>query len=433
MTQLFLIAIRNLIQHSKRSFLLGGAIAGVTGLLVFLLCLSSGIHATMLESATTLSTGHLNVGGFYKITAGQSAPLITHYDKLVEIVRKTLPDLDFIAPRGRGWAKMVSENGSMQVAIAGINIAHEPGFKRVVKIADGSLDELTKPGTALIFQEQAKKLDVKVGDNVVISSQTARGTNNTVDLRIGAIAQDIGFMSAWNIFIPDVSLQGLYQLNNDSTGALHLYLKDLNRIPEDMDLLRKAFTTAGYIVMDREAAPFWQKFAGVNREDWTGQKLDLTTWEEEVSFLRWTITAIDGLMYVLIVVLLIIIGIGIMNSMWIAIRERTREIGTLRAIGMQRRRVLVMFVIEAFTLGALGAIAGACLGLAGAGLLNALALPVPKAAQMFLMSNTFTLAFQSGHILAGIGVIIGCTTAISVIPSIHAARLKPVTAMQHIG
>ena len=37
-----------------------------------------------------------------------------------------------------------------------------------------------------------------------------------------------------------------------------------------------------------------------------------------------------------------------MNTLWIAIRERTREIGTLRAIGMQRARVLAMFLIEAF-------------------------------------------------------------------------------------
>ena len=86
MAQLFLIALRNLVQHSKRTLLLGGAIAGVTALLTVLLCLSSGIHSTMLESATTLSTGHINVAGFYKVTAGQSAPVITGYKKLEQII-----------------------------------------------------------------------------------------------------------------------------------------------------------------------------------------------------------------------------------------------------------------------------------------------------------------------------------------------------------
>jgi hypothetical protein len=132
MPQLFLIAFRNLAQHSKRTLLLGGAIAGVSGLLVFLICLSSGIHATMLRSATTISTGHINVAGFYKVTAGQSAPVVTNYKKVEEIVRKALPDLDYVIPRGRGWAKLVGDKGSMQVGIVGVNIAHEPGLRKVV-------------------------------------------------------------------------------------------------------------------------------------------------------------------------------------------------------------------------------------------------------------------------------------------------------------
>ena len=433
MSQLFLIALRNLAQHRRRTLLLGGAIAGVTALLSFLTCLSSGIHATMLESATTLSTGHINVAGFYKVTAGQSAPVITRFDKLEEIARRALPDLDYIAPRGRGWAKMVSENGSMQVAIGGIDISREPGFRRVIKVVDGSLDGLARPGSIMIFQEQAKKLDVKVGDNLVLSALTPRGTNNTLDLRVAVIAQDSGFMSAWNVFVPDVSLRSLYQLNPDATGALHVYLKDLKRLPRDMELLRKAYADAGYQLMDREAKPFWQKFESVNREDWTGQKLDLTTWEEEMSFIRWAVTGVDGLMLILISVLLVIIAVGIMNSMWIAIRERTREIGTLRAIGMQRPRVLSMFVIEAFTLGTLGAAAGAVLGLAAAWLFNAAHVPVPHGARMFLISNTFTFAVDPGHIAAGMLVIVACTTVISVVPAFHAARLKPVTAMSHLG
>jgi ABC-type lipoprotein release transport system permease subunit len=433
MLQLFLLAVRNLAQHSKRTLLLGGAIAGVTALLVMLLCISSGVHATMLESATTLSTGHLNVGGFYKITAGQSAPVVTQYKTLQKIVEKTLPDLDYVAARGRGWGKLVAESGSIQVAIAGIDIAHEPGFRKVVKVADGSLDDLSKPGSALIFKDQARKLDVKVGDSLVVSSQTTRGINNTIDLRVAAIGEDVGILSAWNIYIPDTTLRQLYQLNDTTTGALQVYVRDLKKIPEDMDLLRKAFSDAGYILMDREAKPFWQKFESVNREDWTGQKLDLTTWEEEMSFFKWTLTAIDGLMTVLVIVLLIIIGIGIMNSMWIAIRERTREIGTLRAIGMQRLRVLAMFVIEAFTLGALGTGAGAAIGLVAAELLNASHPGVPKGAQLFLMSSTFKVAFEGLRIIGGMAIITGCTTMIAIIPSIHAARMKPITAMQHLG
>ena len=67
--------------------------------------------------------------------------------------------------------------------------------------------------------------------------------------------------------------------------------------------------------------------------------------------MTWTLQALQGLTCVLIVILIAIVVIGIMNTMWIAIRERTREIGTLRAIGMHRRGVLWMFLLESLMLG----------------------------------------------------------------------------------
>src|SRR5258708_22136597 len=93
-----------------------------------------------------------------------------------------------------------------------------------------------------------------------------------------------------------------------------------------------------------------------------------------------------------------IIAVGIMNSLWIAIRERTREIGTLRAIGMQRPRVMAMFVIEAFCLSLIGTAAGALLGALAAGLLNAAHIPVPEGAQFFTMSRNLIFAFDPGRI-----------------------------------
>ena len=61
MLQILLIAYRNLLAHRRRTLLLGGAIAGVTAVLVILMGVTNGMKATMLESATTLSTGHVNV------------------------------------------------------------------------------------------------------------------------------------------------------------------------------------------------------------------------------------------------------------------------------------------------------------------------------------------------------------------------------------
>ncbi|HEX2660904.1 MAG TPA: ABC transporter permease, partial [Polyangia bacterium] len=118
----FRIAFRSLVQHRRRALFLGGAISAVTALLVLLNGLSTGVHEAMEHTATTLSSGHLNVGGFFKISAGQSAPVVTDYEKVLERVKADVPELAYTVQRGRGWAKLVSDTGSMQAGINGIDI-----------------------------------------------------------------------------------------------------------------------------------------------------------------------------------------------------------------------------------------------------------------------------------------------------------------------
>ncbi len=433
MGQLLLVAVRNLLSHRRRTLMLGGAIAGVTMLLVVLLGLLNGIRSTILESATTLMTGHVNVGGFFKVTAGQSAPVVTHYPKVLAVVRASVPELDYVTERGRGWAKVVSETGSMQAGVSGIDIRNEPGFRHVVQVKEGSLDALAEPSTILIFEDQAQRLGVRVGDVVTLSSYTLRGAANTVDVRVVAVARNVGLLSIFNTYVPAVTLRALYALNEDSTGALLLYLKDIRDVPGVEARLRDALAGAGFQLMDKDPRAFFQKFEVVNREGWTGQKLDVTNWQDEIAFVQWTLTAVTWLSYVLIGILLIIIAVGIMNTLWIAIRERTREIGTLRAIGMQRTRVLAMFLVEAFTLSLAAALFGSVLGLLACAAVNAAHLHAPLSVQLFLMREEVHFAVRPSVLLGSIALITGCTTAISLIPSFLAARLQPVTAMHRVG
>ncbi|HTS79654.1 MAG TPA: FtsX-like permease family protein [Myxococcaceae bacterium] len=433
MGQLFLIAFRNLVHHGRRTLLLGGAIMGVTTLLVLLLGILNGIRSTILESATTLMTGHVNVGGFFKVTAGAAAPVVTHYPEIEAVIRKAVPELDYVTQRGRGWAKVVSDTGSIQSGVGGIDILHEPRFRKVIQVKQGSLDGLAQPGTILIFDQQAEKLGVRVGDQLTLSAYTLRGVANTVDVRIAAIARNVGLLSTWNTFVPDSTLRSLYQLNDQATGALFLYLKDVKQVPQVQERLRTALAQAGYQMMEPDPRAFFFKFDTVNREGWTGQKLDVTTWEDEISFIEWTITAITWLSYTLIGILLVIIVVGLMNTMWITIRERTREIGTLRAIGMQRARVMAMFMIEAFTLALTATLAGTVLGVGLCALLNLAHLHAPLALQLFLMREEVQLLVKPSALAGAIALIAGCTTGIALFPSFLAARLQPVTAMHRVG
>lgn len=427
------IAVRNLAKHTKRNLFLGSAIAAVTLLLVLMGSLTAGIRAAMFESATTLMTGHVNVGGFYKITSGTGSPMLNDASKVLAVVKKHVPELDYATARVRGYAKVVSDRASMDMVLGGIDIASEPEFRKVVRVLTGSIDELGRPNTILLFEDQAKRLEVKAGDQLTIAAPTSRGANNTADVRVVAIARNIGLLSSISGFLPADTLRTLYQLKQDTTGAIHVYLKDPSKSAQVSARLREVYAQEGWRVMQADPQPYWMKFQKVNSEDWTGQKLDMTTWEDELSFMNWILTGIAGLTGLLIFVLMVIVVIGILNTLAIAIRERTREIGTLRAIGMQRTKVLWLFLLEALLLGAAGTVGGALVGAGVSWALNAAHLAVPESVQMFLMQQHLTLALVPGSIAANVAFITGVTTVASFFPALRAARLKPVTAMHHIG
>jgi len=441
------IAWRSLVEHRRRNLMLGVAIAAVTALLVLLTALSGGMRDTMLRAATTLSSGHVNVAGFYKITSGNPAPIVTEYAKIEALVRQETPGLDYVIDRTRGWAKLVGPDGSVQAGIGGVDITREEGLRSVLRLAAekeyeeggadvvrGDLDELSEPNTILLFAEQARRLGADVGDQVTLSAPTIQGTNNTADVRVVAIARDIGILSNWSVFVPHQVLRDVYKLADSATGALHLYLKDPSQIEAVKTHLRGVLAEAGYTLMEPEDKAFWMKFERVQREDWTGQKIDVTDWEDEVSFMSWTITTVDTLTALLVGILLVLIMVGITNTLWIAIRERTREIGTLRAIGMQRRHVLVMFLSEALLLGVIAAGIGAA---AGAGIalgVDAAELPVASPAfRIFTLSETLSLRIAPAAVVEAVAFIAAMTMLAALYPAWRAARLKPISAIHQVG
>lgn len=114
---------------------------------------------------------------------------------------------------------------------------------------------------------------------------------------------------------------------------------------------------------------------------------------------------------------LLVGGVGILTIMTIAVRERTGEIGLLRALGAQRGQILWLFVGEAVVLASIGGLAGLLLGVGGAALigLTVPALPIHIPWGYVLLAELLA---------AGIGLIGG------VLPARRAARLDPVEALR---
>jgi len=114
---------------------------------------------------------------------------------------------------------------------------------------------------------------------------------------------------------------------------------------------------------------------------------------------------------------LLVGAVGIFTIMTIAVRERTSEIGLLRALGARHRQVLVLFLGEAAALAAVGGAAGLVIGIGGGQLLHLLIPMLPVYTPWFVVVIAMAVATTIG-LLAG------------VLPAGRAARLDPVEALR---
>jgi putative ABC transport system permease protein len=113
---------------------------------------------------------------------------------------------------------------------------------------------------------------------------------------------------------------------------------------------------------------------------------------------------------------LLVGGVGIFTIMTISVRERTAEIGLLRALGSTRRQILVLFLGEAVLLSALGGLGGLCIGMVLAELIR------------FAAPSLASIAFGYVVLAESIAVVIGLVSGI--LPAIRAAKLEPVDALR---
>lgn len=440
------IALRNLVQARRRTGILFLAVGTVTAMLVLLQAMSQGINDNLVTAATTLSAGQINVAGFYKVTPGSAAPIVTHAAEIRAIVEENTPGLDYTLVRHRSWGKAVSETGTVQTALTGIIPAEESRFFDRLQLAkesdyvEGGRDaiigdprQLSEPHTVVFFANQAKRLGVKVGDVITYKTETQNARANTLDLKVVAVAKDLGLLSSFSCFVQRETVLELGQLDPDTTGAVWIYLKDIDEAPAVMAHLRDVFTEKGYRLMDYNPNPFFFKFEDVQGEDWTGQKLDLTLWKDEVSFLSWVIIAFDTVTWFLTSILVAIITIGIMNAMWQSVRERTREIGTMRAVGMGRVQTLLLFMAEAVLLGLGSTVTGATVGVVLALLVDVADIHVPiEAMASILLSDNIHMSVKPGTVLTAVVFLTGFTGLSALWPAIRAALLQPVKALAHV-
>ena len=170
---LWLIAFRSLFQHRLRTNLLGIAITIVTTLFVLAVGIFSGIEDTLVVSATTLVSGHVNVAGFYKANSSQAAPLVTQYKRSCELV-KTRGAGDRLHRPAR---PRLRQAGGRERLDAGGHRRHrhrrraglQEGGDRALGLASTGSPRTT---ACCCSRSRPRRFDAKVGDRLTLAAPT---------------------------------------------------------------------------------------------------------------------------------------------------------------------------------------------------------------------------------------------------------------------
>ena len=120
---------------------------------------------------------------------------------------------------------------------------------------------------------------------------------------------------------------------------------------------------------------------------------------------------------------LIIGSVGVMNTMYTSVLERTKEIGTMKAIGAKNKDILAIFLVESALLGLIGGILGMLLGISLAWLMIFLA-------RQFIGSLDFNLSISWPLMTAVIGFSTVLGVLSGILPALQASKLKPVEALR---
>src|SRR5207249_5009526 len=107
-----------------------------------------------------------------------------------------------------------------------------------------------------------------------------------------------------------------------------------------------------------------------------GPEFEVHTWSELNAFVRDVLVRQQFMFGAISFVLFVIALTVIANTMLMSVFERVREIGTLLAVGVRRRQVLQLFVLEAAVIGLLGGLLGATVGRVALGIIGAIGIPL---------------------------------------------------------
>jgi putative ABC transport system permease protein len=389
------LTLSSVISHRLRSALTALGIAVGIASVVLLTAIGSGIHHFILAEFTQFGTNIIGINPGRVTTAGGSVGIFGSVRPLTiedAEAMERLPGVIASEPVTAGNAVVEGNGRSRRGNVYGVG-SHFPTVF-TFELASGRFLPDDDPRSARAFAILGHTMAVELfGMHSPIGERIRVGGNR---YRVIGVMKPKGQMLGFDIddtvYIP--TAKALEMFERDSLMEIDVLYRN------DADAAAVARAIKALLI------------ARHGREDFavTTQEQMLEVLNSVLDVLTLAVAALGGIS-------LLVGAVGILTIMTIAVRERTAEIGLLRALGSTQRQILLLFLGEATVLAAFGGLAGLGLGLGGALLLTLTipALPVQIAWDYVVLAECLA---------AAIGLLAG------ILPARHAAALDPVEALR---
>jgi ABC-type lipoprotein release transport system permease subunit len=407
MLQLYKMAFRNLGRNRRRSFFSALALAIWMTLILLMAAVITGEMRDGMNLSIKLQTGHLQVQSkTYDQTKNSLAweDLVANPAQVAAQIA-ALPPVQVATPRLYASAIIEMSDRSIGVQVYGVDPSSAANAPFREGLVGGQfLAEDDREGV-LIGQSLADKLSLKTGDQVNLLVNTANGEVSEQPFVIRGIytTHTPGYDES-TLLMPLSKAQAITGDENHAS-AVFVLLKD----------------------QDQTAA-----VAAALKSD----QYQIKTWQQMNNFMLQYEQLANSYLWMLYLIVLVITATVIINTLIMAVFERTREIGILAAMGVKPGNITLLFLLEGALMGLAGAAVGVVLGLG----LNLMLMGVGFDFSQFASMSTYT-ALLTGKIyptlgLEKIGLRLAVIIIISVLsayyPARKAAEVEPAQALHYV-
>ncbi|HET6470770.1 MAG TPA: FtsX-like permease family protein [Pseudomonadales bacterium] len=402
------VAWRNLWRNRRRTVLSIGAIAFAVTLLSFAMAQQSGNYAIMIDNATGLLSGHLQVqhrGFFDDPKIGDVLHAAT---QRVAAIRR-IPAVVAATPRISAFVLASAHDHSVGAELLGV----EPAGERAVStlpnmVTEGRYLASASGLEAFAGELLARNLDARVGDELVVLGTTPTGGVAPLALTlVGTFASGVPDIDRSVVEVPFETAAAAFELD-DSAHAI--------------------------VVKTRSAAAAGAVAAAVRRDHGSDDAVVLE-WPQLVAGLEQAIELDRIFGNILFATLAVIVTMGVFNAFVMTIFERTREFGTLLALGMRPRTLIATLQIEGLCLAALGCSLGLALAVPLIAWLAHVGIPLGEAGaalRQFHAADRMYPALDVGVLLRPVALMMVGTALASLLPALRIRSIRPVEAMRAV-